>query len=147
MVPRWKKLAYSLASLLIASAILVGMSLFLPGKAENLGATFSVATIVVFAVSLVGWLIATPLILIINNVSGWRFWLYLGIGSSIGPILAYQGMILPFLRSYKGHYSQAPAVIVMLTISALISCIATLSYLLLLRRAQNRYAASLRREG
>jgi hypothetical protein len=140
MVPRWKKLAYSLTSVLFASTTLMGLSLFLPGKTEDLFETFSVGTAVLFAVSLLGWLIASPLILIINNVSGWRFWLYMGIGSSIGPLLTYQGMILPFLRAYKGHYSQAPALLVVLGTSTLLSGLATLSYLLLLRRAQNRYA-------
>ena len=136
MVSRWKKLAYSLVSVLLGAAALTGLSLLFPGKSEDPIRLFFGVTFLTFAVSLAGWLIAIPLILMVNNVSRWRFWLYLGIGSSIGPFLAYQGMILPCLKSYKGHYSQVPAILVMVCSSAILSCIATLSYLLLLRRAQ-----------
>jgi hypothetical protein len=108
----------------------------LPGKSGEPIESFFVLTFVIFGVSLAGWLIAIPLILMVNDVSRWRFWLYLGIGSSIGPALAYQGIVLPFLKSYQGRYDQTPAVLVMVGISAIISCIAALSYLLLLRRAQ-----------
>ena len=33
-----------------------------------------------FAAAVAGWVVAIPLNLKMNNVSGWRFWLYLGIG-------------------------------------------------------------------
>lgn len=136
MVPRWKKLAYSLVGVILGAATLAGLSLLFPGKSEDPIELFFVVTFLIFGVSLAGWLIAIPLTLIVNNISRWRFWLYLGIGSSVGPILAYVGMILPFLRSYKGQYGQTPAILVIVSGSAILSCIATLAYLLLLRRAQ-----------
>jgi hypothetical protein len=136
VVPRWKKLAYSLVGVIVGAAALAGLSLLFPGKAEDPIGLFFGVTFLIFAVSLAGWLIAIPLILMINNIAHWRFWLYLGIGSTIGPILAYLGMILPLLNSYKGHYDQTPTILVMVGGSAILSCIATASYLLLLRRAQ-----------
>lgn len=138
LVPNWKRLAFSLLSMVAASAAFAGLSLLLPGTSKASIELFLVATLVVSCVSLPGWFVALPLILLINNISGWRFWMYLGIGSSIGPVITYVGTIAPFLHSYKGHYSQAPTVIVMLGMSAVISCLATASYLLLLRGAQFR---------
>ena len=138
LVPTWKRLAFSLLSVMAASAAFTGLSLLLPGTSKAPIESFLVITLVISLVSLQGWLVALPLILLINNISGWRFWMYLGIGSSIGPVITYLGILVPFLDSYKGHYSQAPAVIVMLGVSFVISCLATTSYLLLLRGAQFR---------
>lgn len=136
MVPRWKKMAYSLVGVIVGAATLAGLSLLFPGKSDDPIGLFFGVTLLIFAVSLAGWLLAIPLIVMVNNVSRWRFWLYLGIGSSIGPILAYLGMVSPFIRSYKGHYDQTSAMLVIVGGSAILSCIATLTYLLLLRRAQ-----------
>lgn len=136
MVPRWKKLAFSLVATFVGSAGFAALTMLFLGKSEDFLESFALGSVLIFAVSLSGWVIAIPIILLVNDVAGWRFWLYLGIGTSVAPLIAYAGMILPFLKSYKGPYDQTSAALAVLGFSALISCIATLTHLVLLRRSQ-----------
>ena len=138
MVPHWKKLAYSLASVMVGNATLVALLFGLADKtpAQNLVST----PLVTFAGAVAGWIIAIPLILKINNVSGWRFWLYLGIGSSSGPIIVFVGLLALFIKYPTFGHAQNTALIFVILIAigifAIPFFVGTLTYLLLLRKAR-----------
>lgn len=135
MVSRWKKLTYSLASILVGTAtfaILLGISTRNP----SVGGTF-----VMFAAAVAGWIVAIPLILRINNVSGWRFWLYLGIGTSTGPTIVFLALLVPFIkRAIQIDHTQNSAVAIVTLIAlglfAIPFFVGSLTYLLCLRKAQ-----------
>jgi hypothetical protein len=138
VVPRWRKLTYSFASVMVGNATLVAL-LLLGNKtpAQNLVWT----PMVTFAGAVAGWIIAIPLILKVNNVSGWRFWLYLGIGSSSGPIVVFVALLVPFIKyATRFGHAQNTAVIVVTLIAlgffAIPFFVGTLTYLLVLRKAQ-----------
>jgi hypothetical protein len=139
VVPRWKKLAYSLASVMVGDATLVALLFGLADKtpAKNLVST----PVVSFAAAVAGWIIAIPLILMINNVSGWRFWLYLGIGSSSGPIIVFVGLLVPSIKymTRSGHVQYTAVILVTLIALGFVVIpffVGTLTYLLWLRKAQ-----------
>lgn len=96
--------------------------------------------IVTFAAALAGWIIAIPLILMINNISGWRFWLYLGIGTSSGPIIVFAGLLGPTFRYMIRSGDQITAAIYVTVIAlgfvVIPFFVGTLTYLLWLRKAQ-----------
>jgi hypothetical protein len=129
MVPRRKKLAYSFAAAMAGVAsfvLLAGMPI-----------TAARGMIGVFSFGIAGWVIAIPLVLKVNNISGWRFWLYLGIGGSYGPIILFFWFLLPGMR----HVTQSVPVlfltlIMMLGVLAVPFFVGTLAYLLWLRKAQ-----------
>jgi hypothetical protein len=111
-------------------AIVLGASSGHPATVEG--------TIVMFAAAVAGWIVAIPLILKIDEVSGWRFWLYLGIGTSSGPIIVLLTFLVPFFR----HVAPVPNnVVAFMTVIKLGLCaipffVGTLTYLLWLRKAQ-----------
>jgi hypothetical protein len=117
-------------------ALLFGLAEKTP--VENLVST----PIVTFAGAVAGWITAIPLILKINNVSAWRFWLYLGIGSSSGPIVAFVVLLVPAIKymSRSGHVQNTAVIveIVLITLGliAIPFFVGTLIYLLWLRGAQ-----------
>jgi hypothetical protein len=85
-----------------------------------------------------GWLLGMPFVLLVRNIRGWRFWFYLALGSCIAPGLFSLSLLHSHLtRSSSGSspttespdYTAVP-------ISAAISILTTLIYLLLLRRNQ-----------
>ncbi len=135
MVSRWKKLAYSLGS------IMVGTATFATLLAISTGNPTVGGTLVMFAAAIAGWIVAIPLILKINNVSGWRFWLYLGIGSSSGPIIVSLALLVPFIKHATriGHtQNTAVAFVTLITLGlfAIPFFVGTLTYLLWLRKTQ-----------
>ena len=93
-----------------------------------------------FAAAVAGWIVAIPLILKINNVSGWRFWLYLGIGSSPGPTIVFVELLVPFIRDAIriGPPSKNVAFLTLVTLGLfpIPFFVGTLAYLLWLRKAQ-----------
>jgi hypothetical protein len=92
MMSRWKRLLCSLLSVAMAGMLYAGV---VRGPAV-LVHPFSVAglnmylefTGFVFYVSLPGWVIASPIVLLVKDYSGWRAWVCLAAGSCIGAILA-----------------------------------------------------------
>jgi hypothetical protein len=92
------------------------------------------------AAAVAGWVVAIPFILKINNVSGWRFWLYLGIGSSPGPIIVFVEILVPFIKYAIriGTPNKNVAFVTLMTLGlfAIPFFIGTLAYLLWLRKAQ-----------
>jgi hypothetical protein len=77
-----------------------------------------------------------PYVLLVRNSQGWRFWVYLAIGSGIGPSLVLSPSLYAFLRrSFDGPPSTDDYYTA--CIATMVSCLTALVYLLLLRRAQS----------
>lgn len=136
MVPRWKKLAYSLGSVIVGTVAFATLLCISSGSSAGVG-----GTLVIFGAAITGWIVSIPLILRINNVSGWRFWLYLGIGTSPGPILVFVLVLVPFIqRAIRIYHAQNTAVafvtFIGLGLVAIPFFVGTLTYLLWLRQAQ-----------
>lgn len=87
--------------------------------------------------SLPGWALAIPIVLIVLNFRGWRFWMYLAIGCAIGPTLMFGLALYAFLTepSMVGFNAGAGPLLIL---GSAISCLTTLIYLLLMRRSQPR---------
>src|SRR5579863_4278083 len=134
MVPRWKKLAYSLVAAMVGSATFVAFLAAGSGKNPT-----TEGTLVIFGAGVAAWIVAIPLVLRIKNVSGWRFWLYLGTGSSYGPIIFFGWLLVPFIKRESGQAPNAAVIFVTLVafgIFAIPFFVGTLTYLLWLRKAQ-----------
>ena len=135
MVPRWKKLACSFGSVMLGAATFATV-LGVSSGHPTVGGTF-----VMFAAAIAGWIVAIPLILKINDVSGWRFSLYLAIGSGSGPIIGFVALLVLFTKYPLriGHAQNAAVAflaLVALWFFAVPTSVGTLTYLLWLRRAQ-----------
>lgn len=135
MVSRRKKLAYSFAS------VMVGAATFATVLGVSSGHPTVRGTLVMFAAAVAGWIVAIPLILRINDVSGWRFWLYLSIGSSPGPIIVFVAILVPVIKNATriGHAQNTAVAFVTLVTLGLFAIpffVGTLTYLLWLRKAQ-----------
>lgn len=92
---------------------------------------------------LVGSVFTVPVVLMITNIRGWRFWFYWALGSAFGPLLMLALCALVFFlvpHSPSDHWFR-PELLPLVYLAAAISSLTSLFYLLLLRRAQSRAAA------
>jgi hypothetical protein len=146
MVPWWKRLAYGLAGWVVATCV-VGIlasiwvfTQFPHKRSVTVSDVFDfwlLFLITALAASIFGWLLGTPFVLLVRNSRGWRFWVYLALGSGIGPALLLSSWLYSFLtRSRSGSLTAESPGCFAFCISAAVSSITTLIYLLLLRRAQ-----------
>lgn len=139
----WKRLFYSLISVVIGAgfcgAFVVSQQMIAnPHRPFSPQAWFG--SIVFFdywvvLLSLPGWLLAIPAVLLVKDLSGWRFWVYLALGSCIGPVLilgiaSYFALSAPRFVGFPQNSMPTAG------LAAGISCLTTLIYLLLLLRAQ-----------
>jgi hypothetical protein len=140
-----RRLFYSLVSF-IPSTLIVASSVYLTriyrhGQDFSWGHLFIWSVIgVIFASP--GWLISLPLVLTVSNIRGWHFWAKLAIGSAIGPIVM-SGIALYGRWSHPKSASSESYMFPLLATA--ISALASLFFLLLLRRAQNQPATALHR--
>ncbi len=145
MVPWWKRLIYSLVSAVLGAGVsgaCAAAQQFITTSRGHLSAMGFWTAILFFdpwviVVSLPGWVLAIPIVLLVKNIRGWRFWMYWAIGVCIGPALIlgvalYSG---PGLAAIPGGATS------LIYLAAAISGLTTLLYLLLLRRGQARAAA------
>ena len=144
MVPWWKRLFYGLigwvvAMCAIALLTLIWLLTYSPLKRSDsvsdvasgvLGA-FLAFLISASAVTIFGWLLGLPYVLLVRSSRGWRFWVYLALGSGIGPAL-----VLFAVLTRASSHDLTTDDYVNFCISAVVSSLTTLTYLLLLRRAQ-----------
>lgn len=141
MVPKWKRLVYSFFSVLAGGTVYVlALTMWeaFKRKGSNSGGVvdwlLSLWFVLVF--SLLGWLLAIPAVILVKQVSGWRFWMWWGVGTCIGPAVMW-GLALPaFLADL---FSGSPPLHLDpwgVTESAAVACLTTLFYLLMLRRSQ-----------
>jgi len=140
MVPWWKRLAYSLLSVMAAVIVTCTFSDFWESKA-NSNAHVSANGLLLFVCyalifSIPGWLLALPIVFVVANFRGWRFWMYWVIGSAIGPVVILGFALYSFLKSPKSAGFSPPIELVYL--AAAVSSLTTLIYLLLTKRAQRQ---------
>jgi len=146
MVPWWKRLAYGLLGWVVATCV-VGVfvsfwvmahsSVHRAVSASSFANLWLLFLISALAVGVVGLLLGIPFVLVVKNTIGRRFWAYLALGSGIGPGLFFIELLYSFLtRARSGRGAAESADYSSLWMSAFISSLTTLIYLLLLRRTQ-----------
>jgi hypothetical protein len=146
MVPWWKRLAYGLFGWVVATCVIgVFVSIWLVAHLPA-GRGFSVSRfadvwllflISALAVSVGGWLLGIPFVLVVKNTIGRRFWIYLALGSCIRPGLFFGELLYSVQKhSASGGVATESTDYSTLWMSAVVSGLTTLVYLLLLRRAQ-----------
>lgn len=147
MVPWWKRLIYSLGSVIVgagaAGALVAGREFISSshGHVSAMGLTIAGLGFDCWVVilSLPGWLLAIPVVLLVRYTYGWRFWMYWALGTCVGPALIlgvalYSALRAPNLEGFPGDSMSV------VYLAGAISFLSTLLYLLLLRRARIRAA-------
>ena len=89
-----------------------------------------------FLCSLPGWLLALPIIWLVNDLKTWRFWALLALGTGIGPLLMFAVALYTALTS-TGFAEFTPEAKNLVFLATAISGLTTLIYLLLLRKPQS----------
>jgi hypothetical protein len=130
---------YSLISIAAAVAtvgILLWIKEVVTHKPDPLG-SFIFFCIVTLYLGVPGWFLAMPFVLCVKNVRGWRLWMLLLVGCSVGPLVIVGVAIWTFARSgtLAGFAPEANGLFLM---AMGVSTVATVVYLLLLRRDQLR---------
>lgn len=144
MVAWWKRLLFSLASM-VAAAVLCLAAILIESALKTHPTSFrssevllTVAVLVGFC--LIGWVFSIPVVLMIRNVSGGRFWFYWILGSCVGPLLMLLLFAAVFVLVPQSPSAQwfNPALRPLVYFAAALSSLTSLFYLLLLRWAQRR---------
>ena len=95
MMPWWKRLVYSLISVLLGGSIVGIIVSFHDGlfnSHNNLDLTrLFISTAIVMVASLSGWFVAIPIVLLVRDYAGRRVWIWGTVGACIGP-----GVVLGF---------------------------------------------------
>jgi len=146
MVPWWKRLVFGLVGWVIATCVagvLASIWVFIhfPAKravsVSDLFEFWLLFLISALAMGVFGWLMGIPFVLLVRNSRGWRFWIYLALGTGIGPCLIFGFSLFALVaRASSGSLTTGPADYSAVPISAVISSFTTLIYLLLLQRAR-----------
>ncbi|WP_197413872.1 hypothetical protein [Terracidiphilus gabretensis] len=91
----------------------------------------------VFALfSAVGWPIALPFVLLVKNITGWRFWLWLLVGACLGPASMFLFGFGSFLLNDRAAGFELPVPLILL--STPVAILTTWFYLLLLKGPMGR---------
>src|SRR5271163_4249578 len=146
MVPWWKRLLISLMSWVAGSVLGAGVmvaEMFAsdpPPMAHALDSLAAVAYLapIFLLVSFIGWVVALPAVLLVTAFCRWRLWMWLGLGTCVGPVLWIVFRVLTERGSARFDVSAMPVEVVT------VSFLSALIYLLLVRRAQ-RIAGAVRR--
>ena len=93
----------------------------------NLGAGL-VFGFFVSAVGVSGWLIAVPIVLLVRDYTGWRFWVWGATGLCIGPAMVFSACLFRFGFSNSELY---------FSVATAESALSTALYLLLVLRRAN----------
>lgn len=141
MVSWWRRLLYSLASVIAAIIVICTfiqiLEAFAGPKFHGIRGEFLASIVDFLFFSLPGWLLAVPLVLVTRNIGGWRFWMYWAIGSAIGPLMILGIALYSFLTSPKSS-AFASGSITFAYFAAAVSSLTTFFYLLSLREAQRQ---------
>ena len=145
-VPWWKRLIYALIGWVTAMVVTLESfaiwattwrDLDLGTAIYGLIGWLGFSLLLALFTSLPGLVIGIPIVLLVRNISGWRFWMYLSLGICIGPI-SFQGWALYLFFTTHNltdvRMSSVDPAGLYLTVA--VSSLTTLIYLLLLRRAQ-----------
>jgi hypothetical protein len=142
MVPLWKKIGLSVISLfagsILGAAIMVLQMLISdPPPASRMGESllaFASLAPLFLLLSLVGWVGAIPAVILIKGFCRWRYWVYLALGTAIGPVFWLGFRMLTEKGAARFDFFAMPYQVT--TVSFLIALI----YILLFQRAQERAA-------
>jgi hypothetical protein len=147
MVAWWKRLLFSLVSMVVAAVVCLGClvleSAFQSHPGSFRGSEVILTIGVTVGLCLVGCIFAVPVVLIITNIRGWRFWICWVLGSGFGPFLMLVLCALVFVLVPHGpnqHWFR-PELLPLFYLATGISSLTSLFYLLLLRWAQSKAAA------
>lgn len=145
MVPWWKRLIYSFASTVLGASLCGAAAASQPVvanahghlNAEGLWTAILFFDPWVIALSLPGWLLALPLVLLIGNVRAWRFWVCWAAGICVGPLIVY---IVEWIAASRGFVLAGipGGLTTAYYLATAISALSSVFYLLLLRRGQTR---------
>jgi len=136
MVPWWKRLIYSLVSVIVTGSVCGSVVLFpfffrKPVTHHSpmvLLGMFLFFECLVVILTFPCWILTTPIILAVTNLRGRRFWIYWAIGSLIGPLYWLGRKLIGF--DTNGELRGGPYWVV-----GVVSVLASLIYLLIARRA------------
>lgn len=142
MVPWWKRLVYSLASAVVGAGVAGACAAAQQVIVNSHGhlSAMGVWTAILFfdpwviVLSLPGWALAVPIVVLVTNIRGWRFWMWWAIGICLGPAL----VMVVALYSGPGFGGLPGSSMSAVYLAAAVSGLTTLIYLLLLRRGQAR---------
>lgn len=142
---RWKRLLYSVVSVLLAVLLLslldsITIALWdlphLASVSSSLNAALFL-TAITLPLCLIGWLLALPLVWKVTNFSRWRFLAFWAIGTALGPLTTLGMLLAAFLADPQPlHSFSLPSG--MVWFATAIACLTTLLYLLLVRFDQRR---------
>lgn len=143
MVPWWKRLIYSLVSVALGAGISGAWVAAQETIAQSHGriSAMGLLTAILFfdswvlLLSLPGWVVAIPVVLLVRNIRGWRFWMYWGLGIAFGPALIYAVSVYSAFRE-QNFESSAMGSVSSVAMAGAVSGLTALFYLLLLRRGQ-----------
>ena len=136
---RWKRLLYSVVSVILGALIASFVSSLRQNPHLSLRAICLEAfvfSLFVLAPCLPGWLLALPFILSVTNLSKWRFLAFWALGTAIGPLVMLGISLVFFLRASPAATFFFPEAMAWFATS--VACLATLIYLLLVRYDQHR---------
>ena len=147
MVAWWKRLIYSFVSAVLGAGIsgACGAAQQVLSNAHGHLSAMAVWTAILFfdpwviALSMPGWLLALPLVLLVRDVRAWRFWMYWIIGICFGPAIV---LIVNWIATVRG-FSLAGipgGLTAAIYLAAAISGLSSLIYLVILRRGQSQAA-------
>jgi hypothetical protein len=149
MVPWWKRLIYSFISVVVGASVCgacVAAQDFLAHTNGRVTALALSTGILYFdcwviVLCLPGWVLSTPIVMIVTNIRGWRFWLYWAIGTCFGPLLILAIAFYSALRSpsFAGFPGSSMS---LMYLTGAISGLTSLIYLSLLRWGQERSSVS-----
>ena len=130
MLPWWKRLAYSFLSVLLGGSI-VGTGASLSDSTHFDVSRLLISTCIVVIASLSGWLVAIPIVLLVRDYSGWRFWLWGAAGICIGPSVIFGLALYAFISDPRsaGFWASASG---FLLLSTLVSIVSTCAYFFLM---------------
>jgi hypothetical protein len=152
MVSWWERMLLSLVSVVVAAffcfaCILLQSIVAIQGvfshelAIHRNGDLFGTGVFLIFFCSL-GWILSVPLVLMVKDIRGGRFWLYFALGSGAGPVLIFAVFAAVFL--FVPHSANArwfgPEMWPLVYLAGGVSVVTTAMYLTLLRRGQAKAA-------
>jgi hypothetical protein len=144
MVSWWKRLFYSLAGFVGAGVVCVAYAalekVMEAPKGREGGDALLMTVGFVLSFSVLGWIVSAPLVLMVGDVRGGRFWLYWILGSGFGPLLmmAVFALVYYLVPGDPNAKWFRPELRPLVYLAGAMSCTAALIYLSALRRAQTK---------
>jgi len=138
-VSRWARVGYSTIGFVVGVLSFSVWTTVAAGSAgqENVVDPMLWLCVVASIFALPGWLLALPMVLLVQRVDGWRFWAIWAIGTAIGPLVLIGFDLYEWLAGGRVgpctdwgssfHWT-----------GAWVAAVTALVYLLLVRRAQRR---------